>query len=236
MKLAKGTYPISELFESIQGEGNYAGVNSLFIRFQFCNLTCSWCDTKYTWLSKSGRFKMLARKDLKRFIADSPKKHIIFTGGEPSLYRLDKFVVEGKKFHVESNGTIIPTEPLDILLKDGVQIQRKGMSKETIKDFNWVVSPKMSNAHQELNEEALAWWAAQGFGIFKFIIKSETDIEEVNQLQSKFQIDSDRIYLGIEGTSTQEQLQPNLVDEIVKSGFHYSPRLHTLLWGKQRLK
>ena len=92
-------YFVSEIFRSIQGEGNYAGVNCLFIRFQFCNLTCSWCDTKYTWLRKSGTFKEYSKEELRKVIEDSPCHHIIFTGGEPTLYRLDELAVTGKKFH-----------------------------------------------------------------------------------------------------------------------------------------
>ena len=40
---------ISEIFESVQGEGTNAGKDSIFIRTALCNLKCSWCDTKYTW-------------------------------------------------------------------------------------------------------------------------------------------------------------------------------------------
>src|SRR4051794_41183262 len=40
---------ISEIFESLQGEGVSIGAPCIFVRLAQCNLHCTWCDTKYTW-------------------------------------------------------------------------------------------------------------------------------------------------------------------------------------------
>ncbi|MGC8803858.1 MAG: radical SAM protein, partial [Bacteroidales bacterium] len=125
MTVVNDEYYVSEIFRSIQGEGNYAGVNSLFIRFQFCQLTCNWCDSKYTWYAKSGQFRQYRLKELLQLIDESPCHHIILTGGEPTLYRLDRLYLPYKQFHVETNGNIIPTKPLNIKLADGTHIVRE---------------------------------------------------------------------------------------------------------------
>ena len=229
-------YPVSEIFTSIQGEGNYAGVRSLLIRFQFCNLNCSWCDTKYTWLQSTGRFKWYSTEEIKKIIKENNVYHVIFTGGEPSFQPLDKLVLPEIKFHVETNATINPEKPLTMTLRDGYKITRDAMDKEIIRDFNWVISPKMSNARQEPDKKGMKYWAGADFGIFKFIIKTEQDLLEIKEVAKTYNINNRRIYVGIEGITLHSQLQPNLVDAIVKHGYNFSPRLHTMLWGAQREK
>ena len=229
-------FPVSEIFESIQGEGNYAGVNCLFVRFQLCNLRCPWCDTKHTWTRFSDRFEMMDATALIQAMRDRPRAHVIFTGGEPSLFRLDLLAGGDTQYHVESNGTIIPTRPLNMTLADGVVIHRDAMEEAVISRFNWVVSPKLSNSGQAIEPEAIAFWAEQSCAVFKFIVATEQDLDEVDAFVDQHHLNPTRVYIGLLGTTVESQLRPNLVEDLMRRGYHFSPRLHILLWGKERGK
>lgn len=94
MKLKNTKLPIIEMFTSIQGEGIYTGVPSLFVRVSGCNLRCvfgnSRCDTPYS--------SFEAEKPICDNVNDATKKivdifkrnpqieHLVITGGEPMLY------------------------------------------------------------------------------------------------------------------------------------------------------
>lgn len=229
-------FPVSEIFESIQGEGNRAGLRCLFVRFQFCNLTCTWCDTKYTWLKESGSFKWYLPTELKGIIRQKGIKEVVFTGGEPTLFSLDQLVDPEFNYHVETNGTVIPTLPIEVQLPDGTMIKREAMNKNTIGRFNWVVSPKLSNSRQKINVDSLKYWVGRDFSTFKFICSNDADIQEVQQIADDYNIDKNRVYIGLEGVSQKSQLKPEMVDKIVEQGFNFSPRLHILLWGATRKK
>ena len=47
------TYRINEIFETLQGEGTFTGVPSIFIRLQGCPVGCPWCDTQHTWETRA---------------------------------------------------------------------------------------------------------------------------------------------------------------------------------------
>jgi len=124
---------IIEMFESIQGEGQYIGTPSIFIRFSGCNLKCSWCDTKYSWTEK-GKYTW---KDAIRFIKEnSLYKHIVFTGGEPLLSKnqedimriIQNTMIVDSRITIETNGIILPYHSLQLLMKI------RGL---------WSVSPKL---------------------------------------------------------------------------------------------
>lgn len=99
---------ISEVFESIQGEGLYLGQKQLFIRFFGCNLNCKFCDTKLNYFKEYIPADLLA--ELKSFWNNC--HWVTFTGGEPLLQ--SAFLKEilpltrknGLKNYLETNGTL----------------------------------------------------------------------------------------------------------------------------------
>ena len=80
---------ISEIFYSIQGEGASIGLPAIFLRLQVCNLTCEWCDTRYTWDINHPDYDKYQAVDLDKIIpmlSEYPCRRLIITGGEPLLH------------------------------------------------------------------------------------------------------------------------------------------------------
>ena len=104
------TAKISEIFDSIQGEGPYIGYRQLFVRFCGCNLLCDYCDTEFN-QGTVYRIQELVEK-VKTF--DLKNIHSIsLTGGEPLLHYefLQEFLPLLKKetdakIYLETNGTL----------------------------------------------------------------------------------------------------------------------------------
>jgi hypothetical protein len=99
-----------------------------------------------------------------------------------------------------------------------------------------VVSPKLSNAKQVLNEKAMQYWASKNWCIFKFIIQNSQDLAEIENIITKLGIQKERVYVGLEGCTLESQIKPDLADELMAKGFNFSPRLHVILWGAKRKK
>ena len=78
---------ISEIFQSIQGEGKYLGVRQVFIRFFGCRLGCRWCDTDYARNPQAGRFTEMNVDEVMGRAASlwAGCHSISLTGGEPLL-------------------------------------------------------------------------------------------------------------------------------------------------------
>ena len=110
---------INEVFFSYQGEGIYAGIPQIFVRFSGCNLRCNYCDTPKALKQNSKYFTAQAlfeyinsifKQNKNKFVYFKPS--VSFTGGEPLLYAdfisdLLKFYFN-KKFsvYIETNGSL----------------------------------------------------------------------------------------------------------------------------------
>lgn len=72
---------VCEQFKSIQGESTFAGELCSFIRLAGCNLSCSYCDTKYA-LSGGTPVSM---ENILSTVERHGCKYVEITGGEPLL-------------------------------------------------------------------------------------------------------------------------------------------------------
>lgn len=108
---------LSEIFYSIQGEGTYAGTPAVFVRLAGCNLACDFCDTDYS-------LKFLATVDevVRRVRSEGGScPMVVLTGGEPLAQAdapalIDALRRDGRRVHVESNGTVATDLPPEVWL------------------------------------------------------------------------------------------------------------------------
>lgn len=105
------SYPVNEIFYSLQGEGYHTGIPAIFIRLSGCNLRCDFCDTDFTASS------LMTPDTIIETAKNFPAKTVIITGGEPTLYNLEPLVLalheEHFKVHLETNGTSAPCPGID---------------------------------------------------------------------------------------------------------------------------
>ncbi|MBR6580095.1 MAG: putative 7-carboxy-7-deazaguanine synthase QueE [Ruminococcus sp.] len=103
-------YPVAERFVSINGEGRKAGELAVFIRFRKCNLSCSYCDTKWA-NTEDCPAEMLSAEQIAGYVYGTGVKNVTLTGGEPLLQEnldelIDILMEQGNSVEIETNGSI----------------------------------------------------------------------------------------------------------------------------------
>ncbi|HZJ03447.1 MAG TPA: 7-carboxy-7-deazaguanine synthase QueE [Thermoleophilia bacterium] len=104
---------VLEVFDSLQGEGLWAGAPMTFVRLAGCNaplegLACvRWCDTPQSWDPESGR-----EVEVEELAGQLGMPRVCLTGGEPLLQaeesvRFSRLLAKrGIALHLETNGTV----------------------------------------------------------------------------------------------------------------------------------
>lgn len=234
-----------KVFYTIEGEGEYIGKPSVFMRLAMCNLTCSGfasedsphgCDSFVSWSVKNKMtfleiFELLENNNY----IDHLKNEAILklTGGEPLVQQkqLLKFIEAFTKRYnfvpiidFETNATIIPDDL---------------WTTKWLATFT--TSPKLTTngdpEEKTYKPEVLRWHVARGSG-FKFVITSDKDIEEIWR---KYVEDSKHINVPLHRIwfmpccgSREEHIQnAQAVAEYAKAlHVNFSPRLQLVIWDK----
>jgi 7-carboxy-7-deazaguanine synthase len=109
-----GSVTVIGIWDTIQGEGPYAGTPAVFIRLAGCNLQCPMCDTDYT-EGKGGPLRMYPPaivRDVHEAAAGRPRKLVVLTGGEPFRQNVAPLIADlltdGRRVQIETNGTLCP--------------------------------------------------------------------------------------------------------------------------------
>ena len=229
------------VFYTIEGEGEYVGKPSVFMRLSGCNLTCKGfasegsphgCDSFISWSVKNKfTFQQLNDFMVNRYMIQHLQHGAILkiTGGEPLIQQvaleewLKEFLIRFEfipRIDFETNGTI---KPRDFWIKAGA---------------TFTVSPKMSNnGDPEKNRykpKVLQWHNEHG-SCFKFVIKTQDDIDELfEKYISNNLIKRERVWLmPCCGNREEHNKASALVAELCKYNyFNFSPRLQLVIWDQ----
>ncbi|MEI6222061.1 MAG: 7-carboxy-7-deazaguanine synthase QueE [bacterium] len=227
-------YNISEIFHSIQGEGPHIGHPVIFLRLSGCNLRCKWgetlCDTPYTSWNPEQNL-LLTEEILTQLEITAPTcKHIVITGGEPTIQPDFKELcvalkANGYNLDLETNGTGLIPDEIDTI----VCSPKLSDSIPTGTSFAEIHEKRRTKLHPTIqgNDTRLN---------LKFVISPRTDIQEVKNILQQLNSPAERTYLMPEGITSEviRKNSPVVAEMALKNGFNFSTRLHILLWGNKR--
>ena len=104
--MSEQSYPIMEIFYTIQGEGAWSGNASYFVRLAGCDVGCAWCDVKESW--DASKYPSLTTDQIIEKFEPTNCKMVVITGGEPAMYNLTDLTNglknKGFKVHIETSG------------------------------------------------------------------------------------------------------------------------------------
>lgn len=240
-----------KLFYTIEGEGEFVGQPSVFMRLAMCNLTCSGfasensphgCDSYISWSVKN---KMTFQEIWDFFLSPEGLNYIDhlhkgailkITGGEPLIqqkqlvkfvgwmYRKMEELYDDTQLAVdfETNATIMPDEKW----------------RQIPCQVTYTTSPKLSTNGDDVDKtykpDVLQWHVA-GFSSFKFVVTRSEDIDEIwKKFVEPFNIPLHRIWLMPCCGSRQEHIEnAQAVAEYAKAlHVNFSPRLQLVIWDK----
>jgi len=227
---------ISEIFHSIQGEGELTGVPSVFVRTSGCNLRCVWCDTPYSSWTPEGEDVTVAAI-VERVLAHSCK-HVVLTGGEPMIARgirelAARLQLAGTHVTIETAGTIAP---------EGIACNLASLSPKLA---NSTPSAALAGAawierHERtrLQPAVLRQWIDSYPFQLKFVVSDERQLAEIGELLVLLDrsIPACKVLLMPEGVTVEQpgSRRDWLIDACKQHGFRYCQRLHIDLFGNTR--
>lgn len=214
-------FNIIEKFLSIDGEGPTAGELATFIRFQGCNLRCSWCDTAYSF-GKEGIKEVLSAEEIYEYIKKNNAVNVTLTGGEPLIQEgieellelLDRD--ESLKVHIETNGSV-----------DIKPFKEKYKNIIYILDYK-LPSSKMTNKMKKNNLKSV-----ENKDVYKFVLGNMEDLMVAYNIIKEYDLDK-RCLVYLSPVFGQIELQ-DIVEFMKEKNLNrvkLQVQLHKIVWNK----
>ncbi|MFP8954730.1 7-carboxy-7-deazaguanine synthase QueE [Natrialbaceae archaeon A-arb3/5] len=232
--------PINELFYSVQGEGQLAGVPSVFVRTSGCNLRCWFCDSYHTSWEPTHAWMEIDEivAEIESFGAD----HVVLTGGEPLIHEASETLLaelDERGYHttVETNGTIHRDAPID-LASISPKLANSTPTPERAPADGDAGQWETRHEDERVDLDTLTRLANEYECQLKFVVTDEHDMPEILDLLDEIEdrVDvpiRDDVLLMPEGATRKRlaETRGQVADLAMEYGFRYTPRLHVDLWN-----
>jgi 7-carboxy-7-deazaguanine synthase len=203
---------ITEIFRSLQGEADTAGIPTVFVRLTGCPLRCQYCDTAYAF--HGGEWATL--DEVMQKVRDFNTHHVCVTGGEPLAQKgcvalLEKLCDAGLRVSLETSGAMTLGD-VDPRVVKVVDVKTPGSGEEA------------RNRYEELQQ-------LKATDLVKFVICSREDYEWSRAKLAEMQLATRCCVLF---SPSHEQLQPGiLADWLLEDHLpvRFQLQLHKYLWG-----
>jgi len=221
---------VSEIFHSIQGEGELTGVPSVFVRTSGCNLRCAWCDTKYAWAGGES----LSVEEVVERVAAYPTRFCVLTGGEPMIAEgihdlAGRLQAAGKHTTIETAGTVPP---------GGIACSLASISPKLRNSTP--VSGEWSRRHEQtrMQPAVIREWLLSYPYQLKFVVRAEEDIPEITGVIESLRLEAppEKVLLMPEGTDRETLATriPFVLEACKRHGYRYCQRLQVDLFGNRK--
>lgn len=203
---------ITEIFHSLQGEADTAGIPTTFVRLTGCPLRCQYCDTAYAFIG--GEWWEL--EAIVERVRELGCRYVCVTGGEPlaqknCLELLTALCNAGYRVSLETSGAM-PLEGVDSRVIKVVDVKTPGSGEER------------RNRYEELARLAPS-------DLVKFVICGREDYEWSRAKLRELGLDAKCTVLF---SPSHEQLPAReLADWILEDRLpvRFQIQLHKYLWG-----
>ena len=203
---------ITEIFNSIQGEGPFTGIPMHFIRTNRCNLRCRWCDSTYTFYGG----KEIELDLILKGAVESGMKWVCFTGGEPLLQREAEKLVQ-----------LLSDKGINVLIETGGSIPVKSFTKFEHAFIDMDVKTPSSGEENSLYGDNLFYLRAQDY--VKFVISDLRDYEYSKAFLARIPDNLQVIFQPAWGSDFRF-----LAESVLKDGLRVRVmgQLHKVIWGE----
>ena len=213
---------VVEKFVSINGEGQRAGEPAAFVRFQGCNLCCSWCDTKWANVPDCP-YEEMSPAEVAAWADETGITNVTLTGGEPLLQKemgeLLPLLLADKKHRVEieTNGSV-----------DIAPFCEKDRPAFTL-DY------KLPGSGCEARMNTANYGLLRSEDTVKFVIGSREDLERAKEIMEQYGlIGRCQVYLSPVFGQIEPAEMAEFLTEHRMNGVRMQIQIHKVIWDPEK--